>query len=145
MSKVAEAKNVYPSHRFFPARVRFCGEIPHGKSTRSIAVDVDPELICKIADALRTVHKCHRRSGDEITTLDGLQQVWRDQIGHAMWHVTNPEAVMPCLDHNSKVIDVEAGRSYQIGTAAVAPNICSDCHGPIDENDECRCEPKAPR
>lgn len=31
-------------------------------------------------------------------------------------------------------------RAYEIGTALIAPGICSACHGPIDEDDECRCD-----
>ena len=89
-----EAKNVFVTHRFYPSSVRFEGDIPHGKSTRQIAVDVPPELILKIADALRaTTGAC---AGD-----------LRDGIGHAIWHVHHPEHVMPCLDH-SKVIDLDA-------------------------------------
>lgn len=89
-----EAKNVRVAHRFYPSRVRFEGDIPHGTSTRQIAVDVPPELILKIADALRaTTGAC---AGD-----------LRDGIGHAIWHVHHPEHVMPCIDSN-KVIDLGA-------------------------------------
>lgn len=31
-------------------------------------------------------------------------------------------------------------RTYEVGTALIAPGICSECHGPIDQNDECRCD-----
>jgi hypothetical protein len=30
-------------------------------------------------------------------------------------------------------------RQHWIGTALIALDTCSTCHGPIDENDECRC------
>lgn len=53
MSSPTEAKHVRATHRFYPSRVRFVGTIPHGKSTREIAIDIDPELILRIADAIR--------------------------------------------------------------------------------------------
>lgn len=94
---IKEAEFAHATHRFYPTRVRFVGLLPHGKHTRDIAIDVDPELICGIADAIRaTRHTC-------AVDVDG-----EFGIGHAMWHVHNPDALMPCLDfgRRGKVIDV---------------------------------------
>ena len=101
MSAPTEAKHVRVTHRFYPSQVRFVGTIPHGKSTREVAIDVDPELILRIADALRATdggRACRNRH-------EKLDRDPYGSIGHAMWHVHNPEHVMPCLD-NTTVIDV---------------------------------------
>jgi hypothetical protein len=96
-----EAKNVRATHRFYPSRVRFVGTIPHGKSTREVAIDVEPELILRIADTLRATdggRACRTRH-------EKLDPDPYGSIGHAMWHVDNPEHAMPCVDHTT-VIDV---------------------------------------
>jgi hypothetical protein len=82
-------------------KVRFLAVIAHGKGTREVAVDVPPDLICRIADALRATagRACdskHRRICD---SEDG-----KPNVGHAIWHVEHPEQPMPCIDH-STVID----------------------------------------
>jgi hypothetical protein len=103
MAYPTEAKNVRATYRFYPSRVRFVGTIPHGKSTREVAIDIDPDLIVRIAAALRATdggRRCH--------WMDGAGPLHRDPygyIGHAMWHVENPDQPMPCIDH-SKVIDM---------------------------------------
>lgn len=86
-------------------RVRFVGEVQHGRSTRSVAVDVHPELIVRIAAALVATKDCacdtrwqrERRHPSELGWLPG----------HAIWHVENPEMPMPCVDHD-RVIDMDA-------------------------------------
>lgn len=106
-----EAKRARFTHRYFPNRVRFTGDIPHGKTTREVAIDVDPALICKIADAIRATRD---------TCAKG--RVHEDfNIGHAIWHVDHPDHVMPCLDERSKVIDMQA---------LPAPALCSGHRNP---------------
>jgi len=103
MPSPTEAKHVRATHRFYPSRVRFVGTIPHGKSTREIAIDVDPELILRIADALRATdggRACSRNSSRSDSDPYG-------SIGHAMRHVENPEHVMPCIDDHT-IIDMDA-------------------------------------
>lgn len=91
----AEAKSVRFTHRYFPGRVRFTGDIKHGKTTREVAIDVDPELICKIADAIRaTRDTCSKGRPHEDFN-----------IGHAIWHVHHSDRPMPCLP-SGRVIDV---------------------------------------
>lgn len=45
----------------------------------------------------------------------------------------------PYCEHTPCTCGCHAKRSYRIGTALIAPGTCSECHGPIDANDECRC------
>jgi hypothetical protein len=68
--------------------VRFVVGVPHGRGTRDIDVDVSPELIGKIADALRC-------SGPQC---QGAHWSIPEQsyVPHAIWHVKNPDAPMPC-------------------------------------------------
>lgn len=111
MPHPTEAKSVRATHRFYPSRVRFVGTIPHGKGTREVAVDVDPDLILRIADALRATdggRACH--GSHKLPDTDPYAQ-----IGHVMWHVENPEHVMPCIDH-STVIDVVDTPALSAGT-----------------------------
>ncbi len=51
MSYPTEARGVTVRGLAGTSRVRFVGTIPHGKSTRQIAMDVHPDLIVKIAAA----------------------------------------------------------------------------------------------
>jgi hypothetical protein len=70
---------------------------------REIAIDVDPELILRIADALRATdggRKCFWVGGNGPRHPNPY-----GNIGHALWHVENPDHPMPCIDH-STVIDV---------------------------------------
>lgn len=104
MSSPTEAKGVRATRRFYPSRVRFVGTIPHGKSSREIAIDVDPELILRIADALRATdggRACHLSHSPQQHDRDPY-----GSIGHAMWHVENPDRPMPCIDHET-VIDMD--------------------------------------
>jgi hypothetical protein len=111
VSSPTEAKRVRATHRFYPSRVRFVGTIPHGRSTREVAIDVDPELILRIADALRATdggRACHGRH-------QPIEPDPYGSIGHAMWHVENPEHPMPCIDH-STIIDVTNVATLPAGT-----------------------------
>jgi hypothetical protein len=108
--------------------IRFLAVIPHGKGTREVAVEVPPDLILRLADALRATrgsacNTANSRIADP--TDDGYH------VGHAVWHVEHPVDPMPCIDH-SKVIDMQA--------LPAGPQICMECQGPIDKDGECRCE-----
>lgn len=86
-------------------RVRFVGAIPHGKRTRMVAIDVHPETIVKIAAALLATKDCACDSDWQRKQRHHSELGW--QPSHAIWHVDNPDAPMPCVDH-SKVIDMDA-------------------------------------
>jgi len=113
MSSPTEAKHVRATHRFYPSRVRFVGTIPHGKSTREIAIDVHPDLILRIADAIRATDGGRACRGPH----DRDDPDPYGSIGHAMWHVENPDRAMPCIDHTT-VIDV--------GDVPVLPAVTSE-------------------
>ena len=101
----AEAKGVSVHGLAGATRVRFTGEIPHGKHTRQVAIDVHPELIVKIAAALLATKDCACDDEWQRRRRHHSEMGWRP--GHAIWHVENPDVVMPCVDH-SKVIDMDA-------------------------------------
>ena len=92
-------------------RVRFLAIVKHGRGTREVAVDVHPDLILKIADALRATagHACSRKNARICDAVDGVPNV-----GHAIWHVEHPDEAMPCVDH-STVIDVLDDRKLASG------------------------------
>lgn len=77
-------------------KVRFLAIIEHGRGTREVAVDVPPELILKLADALRATAPrdgscpCDSKSGK----YDAHEKFL---VGHAVWHVEHPEEPMPCV------------------------------------------------
>lgn len=145
--KITEAKHVRATHRFYPSRVRFVGSIPQGKGTREVAVDVDPDMILRIADALRATdggRACRQRN--EILDPDPY-----GAIGHAMWHVDNPERPMPCI--TGAVIDMDAlaaGSPFDGGSSADEKEpvtadsgqcACADCgheQRSMDPCEECR-------
>lgn len=81
--------------------IRFLAVIAHGRGTREVAVDVPPEVICKIADALRATagHACDGKNYRIADAEDG-----RPNVGHAIWHIEHPDRPMPCVDQ-STVID----------------------------------------
>lgn len=84
--------------------IRFLAVIPHGKGTREVAVEVTPDLILRLADALRATRgpacdSANSRIADP--TDDGYH------VGHAVWHVEHPGDPMPCIDH-STVIEMNA-------------------------------------
>jgi hypothetical protein len=84
-------------------QIRFLAVIPHGNGTREVAVDVPPELIISIADALRAT-KNEACSTKNSRIADGTAAGYH--VGHAIWHVERPGEPMPCIDH-STVIDLQ--------------------------------------
>lgn len=107
----AEAKNVSVRGLAGGNRVRFIGTIQHGKSTRSIAVDVHPDLIVQIAAALIATKDCACDSKWQREHRHHSELGW--QPGHAIWHVDNPDRPMPCLESYGKVIDVHTSLAKQ--------------------------------
>lgn len=84
--------------------VRFLAIIPHGKGSREIAIDVEPELLLRIADALSATAPVNGACPcDSKTGKYNHREAFL--VGHAIWHVQNPDAPMPCVDMSS-VIDV---------------------------------------
>ncbi len=82
--------------------IRFLAVIPHGKGTREVAVEVTPDLILRLADALRATRgsacdTANSRIADP--TDDGYH------VGHAVWPVGRvrdgeTRALRKCLDCN---------------------------------------------
>ncbi len=60
--------------------IRFEGKIRLGRGNAEIGVEVSPETILALAEALK--HNEH--------------------VGHAVWHVQNPENEMPCSSCHKK-------------------------------------------
>lgn len=83
-------------------RIRFLAVIPHGRGTREVAIDVPPELILRLADALRATRgtACDSSTSRHVDATDAGYHV-----GHAVWHAERPDEPMPCIDH-SMVIDM---------------------------------------
>jgi hypothetical protein len=83
-------------------RIRFLAVIKHGRGTQEVAVDVPPDLILKIADALRATagYACDARNCRIADAREGVPN-----IGHAIWHVKHPDRPMPCVDP-SNIIDM---------------------------------------
>jgi hypothetical protein len=79
--------------------------IPHGEKTRDVKVPLEVDLILKLADAIRCCP-------DHIleTPRTGKQgpgpEAVPTNIGHAVWHIDNPEAPRPCLPWGGRIIDV---------------------------------------
>ena len=83
--------------------VVFMTTIRHGRGHRYIAVEAQPEEIICIAAALVATRgtACEHR----YKTPEGLRNEYH--VGHAIWHVRNPEHPMPCID-SDKIIDMAA-------------------------------------
>lgn len=77
-------------------------EIPHGRSWRMVDVALSAQTILDIADAIRCCP--NHINEDPRTGARGAQFPIR-WVGHAMWHLQNPEQVRPCLDSHD-IIDV---------------------------------------
>lgn len=76
-----------------------------GRGQRQVNVRVRAQTILAIADAIRCCpeHICE----DPRTGAKGAAHppTW---IGHAIWHLDHPEAVRPCLDAGTRIIDAVA-------------------------------------
>lgn len=79
--------------------------IPYGKKHRDIEVPLRPEAILALADAIKCcpehileTHRTGKRGpGPEATYVN---------LGHAVWHLDNPDMPRPCLPQDGKIIDV---------------------------------------
>lgn len=79
--------------------------VPHGKSKRDIEVPLEPLAILALADAIRCcpehileTHRTGKRGpGPEATYVN---------LGHAVWHLENPDQPRPCLPMHGQIIDV---------------------------------------
>lgn len=75
-----------------------------GHGQRQLNVRVNAETILALADAIRC---CPNHINEDPRTGAkgaGYPPTW---IGHALWHIQHPEAVRPCLDHGTHVIDLD--------------------------------------
>ena len=74
---------------------------------RAVQLHVKAETILALADAIRC---CPRHiNADPATGRTGAEYPpkW---IGHALWHLQNPDRVRPCLEHGREILDTtEAG------------------------------------
>ena len=92
-------------------RVRFVSAHKHGQHTRYVEVDMDHEVILKLADCIRGCHGVYEdtSTGEKPRDLKHAQSdpkfvvTW---IAHAVWHLQHPESLMPCLQHDANIIDV---------------------------------------
>jgi hypothetical protein len=105
--------------------VRFLAVIPQGRGRREVAVDVSPDLVLRIADALRATAGAACDTPTSRISDEGHPA--RYHVGHAIWHVERPGEPMPCVDR-SGAIDVgtcarlEDGRgSASVGAWSAAP------------------------
>ncbi len=80
--------------------VRFEVTIRHGKGTRRINVDIHARDILAMADAIRATQNqaCTAPQHRTGYPQDDLS------VGHAIWHLDNPDSPMPCI--TGDVIDV---------------------------------------
>lgn len=75
-----------------------------GRGQRQLNVRVNAETILALADAIRC---CPNHINEDARTGKKGPDYPPTWIGHALWHLEHPTAVRPCLDPDSKIIDVE--------------------------------------
>lgn len=93
-------------------QVRFVSHVKHGKHTRQVELDCSAEKVLQLADAIRGCQQVYEdpktgarpRDMGEVRSDSRFEPVW---IEHALWHLRNPEHLMPCLPHDTQVIDVD--------------------------------------
>lgn len=91
-------------------QVRFVSYTKHGQHTREIKMECSADEITKLADAIRGCQQVYEdpRTGerphdmDEVRNNSNFEPVW---IGHAVWHLRNPEHLMPCLPHGTEIVE----------------------------------------
>lgn len=84
-------------------RVVFHVAWKEGRGQRQVNVRVDAETILALADAIRC---CDDHIKEDYKTGQRGVGSYRN-IGHALWHLENPEMVRPCLAHGAEIIDVD--------------------------------------
>jgi hypothetical protein len=75
-----------------------------GRGQRQCNVRVRAETILALADAIRC---CPKHINEDPRTGRRGPEYPPMSIGHALWHLENPTAVRPCLDHGAEIIDVD--------------------------------------
>jgi hypothetical protein len=84
--------------------IRVATTIGAGRGTRNVPIDLSPELIVRLGRLLEVT------KGTACET-DGSRFVDHDEhgyhVGHALWHLKNPERAVPCIDQ-SRVIDMRS-------------------------------------
>ncbi len=101
-----EGKVTYVQGRNGACDVVLTVAIPHGKRKRDIKVALPTNFILELAKAIdccpEHILQTHRTGkpgpGPEATYVN---------IGHAVWHLENPNMPRPCLPMHGKVIDVD--------------------------------------
>lgn len=102
MTHPTQPEHVYLSGMQGLGVIRFTAVIKHGKSTREVAINVAPEEIIRIADALRATAPrngacpCDSKNGKYDSHEKFL-------VGHAVWHVEHPSEPMPCIDRGAVI------------------------------------------
>ena len=102
MTHPTQPEHVYLSGLSGLGVIRFTAVVKHGKGTREVAVNVAPEEIIRIADALRaTAPKdgacpCDSKNGKYDSHEKFL-------VSHAVWHVEHPSEPMPCIDRGAVI------------------------------------------
>lgn len=83
--------------------VRFEATIRHGRGTRRIDVDVHARDILAMADAIRATanQACQHHRSRTAYPSDELS------VGHAIWHLDNPDMPMPCI--TGDIIEIDDG------------------------------------
>jgi len=105
MSHPTRPKEIHIAGLVGTGQIRFLAVIPHGRGTREVAVDVPPDLILRLADALRATRgtACDTATHRTVdATDDGFH------VGHAVWHAERPNQPMPCIDHSGVIEVTEA-------------------------------------
>lgn len=91
-------------------RVRFTGFAPHGKHERQVSLICTADEIVRLADAIRGCHVNYEdpRTGRRPKSLEEARDARYEPmcISHAVWHLRNPERLMPCLVEDGYIIDV---------------------------------------
>lgn len=115
-------------------KVRYIAVVKHGKGKRRIEVSISYKDILKLADAIQGCQCVYEdvRTGKRPKTLTealtnaNFTPVY---IGHAIWHLQNPDHVMPCLESNEfiEISDV---------ISLAAPNSCYECGGALTEDED---------
>lgn len=75
-----------------------------GRGHRQVNCRVRAETILALADAIRC---CPNHINEDPRTGKRGPEYPPMWIGHALWHLENPDAVRPCLDHEADIIDVD--------------------------------------
>src|SRR4051812_10118978 len=90
--------------------LRFTGKIPYGKKTRDLGMVVDANLILQLADAIRGCPNVWQDPSNDQKPNSMMHALADERflpywIGHALWHIQNPERPMPCLPDGTKLIE----------------------------------------